>query len=152
MPQGLEIHIESPKSGTGFLYYGKFTHSLKMPWGAWDLTSEPKILFEVGNITVFECWASESVEDDQGYVAESTIAYNPLSRHFIVGRKTDGETVWWHNLIAEYDLKNMRFVESSVTLEEKRVIVKGYGGYGDEQGKTVCIDVETGVKSVMQVL
>lgn len=153
MGGGFELRIEPPKEGTLVNIWGEFNYNPRMPWGPWWLTSEPKVLFRVGDVEVLECYASEYVEDEQGVVAQSTIEYDPCFRHFLVGRAVGGEVIWWHNLVHEYDLRNKRFVETLIALEVnskgKQLIVKGYGGYGNEMGKTICINVMTGAESVM---
>lgn len=146
MSRGPEIHIEPPQNGASSDRWETFVYSPDMPWGPWYLSGKPKEIFKVGNVRVFECTAKELVQDEQGYVAESTLAYDPCFRHFLVGQTMTGEVIWWHNLIEEYDREKRRFAETSITLTGKLLIVKGYGGgYRDEnKGKAVCIDVDTG--------
>ncbi len=148
MSEGLMIDIKQPKNGTLCHFWGTFAYDTKMPWGQWILTSEPEVLFSVGNIEVLECLATELIEDESGVVPQGTAGFDPCLRHFIVGRKKSGEVVWWHSLLAEYDREKGRFVENSIILEGKKVVVRGYEGCGPHKGKTIRIDAETGVKSV----
>lgn len=143
----ISINIRRPEEGKSCNSWGVFRYSGKMPWGQWFLTSKPEVLFSVGDIEVLECSATELIQDEQGCVPQGTIEYDPCSRFFLVGRRANGEVIWWHNLVAEYDLKNRRFAENSITLEENKIIVKGYGG--NYKRKIILIDVNTGAKSVI---
>ena len=147
MVEEMDIRIKTPEVGrTG---WGEFTHKPNMPWGPFHLTREPKVLFRAGDVEVLECFAKEYVEGDDGIVASGTLGHDPCLRYFLVGRRMDGKVVWWHNLVAEYDLENKKFVEDSITLEGEQLVVKGYEGCGNKKGKAISINVETGEKSVI---
>lgn len=151
MPKYPEIRIEPPKKGTSSNLWGEFIYGPKMPWGPWQLTREPQELFRFKNTTVFECFADEYVEDEQGYVTHGTTGHDPCFRHFLVGRSVDGNVLWWHNLNEQrYDFKNKKFHEATIRIEGREIVISGYG-WEVEPNVEIHIDVETGAKAPIEV-
>lgn len=148
MSERIKLDIKPFKEGIyGMRSWGTFTYESRMPWGPWYLTKEPDVIFNVNGVKVIECLASEGVEDQQGFVAESTMAYDPCLRHFLVGQREDGKAIWWYQLVQEYDYERQRFADTSIVLDENQIIIRGYGGYVHTK-KTVFIEVGTGAISV----
>jgi hypothetical protein len=128
--------------GTGG--WGEFAYEAKMRWGPWQIEGKPTELFKSQNVTVLECFASEAVQDEQGYVAERTLENDPCLRHFLVGLTKGKGVLWWHNVGEQgVDLETKRCYEASIKVKENEIVVIGYGRKSELENET-HINIETG--------